>query len=192
MSNSKKYHILTGYKCWTVYKRYVFDYLRIRCVQLYSEHIWLNLNMSWKDISRHQSEAQIIRHIYVCLNQSLFWVLFFLLFLHIRVLKKKKNLYVVGRRNPTQEEETHCYSHATSTIACRVDSLLVVLAILHIFCNLTKKKKGERKAIIMLISHYQTKHWVQLFSWRSTILENWNHWKKNQTLLDWNSGNEVF
>lgn len=39
-----------------------------------------------------------------------------------------------------EKQQKHLYSRAVSTLACRVDSLLTVLAILHIFCNLKEKE----------------------------------------------------
>lgn len=41
--------------------------------------------------------------------------------------------------NKLQREEF--YPRAVSTIACRVDSLLIALAISHIFCNLKEKER---------------------------------------------------
>lgn len=48
---------------------------------------------------------------------------------------------------PHPRREKHFYSHAVSTIACRVGSLLIVLAILHIFYNLEKKRQEYVKII---------------------------------------------
>lgn len=52
---------------------------------------------------------------------------------HWRMLFKKKT-----HSNKLQREEF--YPRAVSTIACRVDSLPIALAISHIFCNLKEKE----------------------------------------------------
>lgn len=44
-----------------------------------------------------------------------------------------------SQSNGVWKRQKHFYSHAVSMIACRVDSLLIVLAISHIFCNLEKR-----------------------------------------------------
>lgn len=54
-----------------------------------------------------------------------------------------------------EKQQKHFDSHAVSTLACRVDSLLTVLAISHIFCNLKEKET-------VFESHDTSKFWQRI------------------------------